>query len=161
MYSSHSQWAPAGASLLRARRGRGIAKVGGGWKWEEGKGRGGPRIKKVERGGGRREKQDRSGEGSGEGWEGGERREGRWMVEKEGGRRGICSPYARFVMLGVRRVGGGRGENRSVSLTSTVCQLVTSFSWHSRESLVLLSHKLNVNFHVHEQLHIVFHRKRS
>lgn len=138
MYSSHSQWVPAGASLPRARRGRGIAKVSGGWEGEEREGRGGEEGKRrVERGGGRREEQDGSGEGNGEGWKGGrvERgggkgEKGNGMVEKEGGRRGICFPYTRFVMLGVKRV-GGRWE--CFSDPHPVCQLITSFSWYSIE----------------------------
>jgi len=101
MYSSHSQWAPAGASLPRARRGKGIAKVGGGWKWEEGDGRSKIGVEReVEKGG--------------EGWRrmaGWREEEGKERRERDGGERrreeGICSPYARFVMLGVRRVGGG------------------------------------------------------
>lgn len=144
-----------------SKKGKRDSKGWWGWKWEEGDGRSKIGVEReVEKGG--------------EGWRrvaGWREEEGKERRERDGGERrreeGICSPYARFVMLGVRRVGGG--ENRSVSLTPTQCvsllpacyQLVTSFSCYSRESLVLLSHKLNVNFHVHEQLHIVFHRKRS
>lgn len=79
----------------------------GGWREEEGEGRskmesgeGG----RVERGGGKGEKGD-------------------GMVEKERGRRGICSPYTRFVMFGVKGVGGGGWE--CFSDPHPMCQLLT------------------------------------